>query len=112
MNESLDDRTKRSKLIKKWGFVEDFLRRAASEQSRSAWWINFASASGPPTSLNPVDFAKGKWGEKGVNWRLNEYLKSNPAGHYGLVVTDFPEYPNDGEVIRHLILTNFPLISR
>lgn len=101
-----NDQNKRDKLAKKWGFVKQHLEGAANETNRNVWWINFASASGPPTILNPVDFARGNWGQTGVNSEMNAFLATRPVGHFGTVTMDFPEFPNDGELIKRLIRTN------
>ena len=102
----------REKIEKKWSFVEKHLNGAMAEHDDKAWWINFSSASGPPPFLNPLEFAKGvasvSPGDEGINKRLCSYLEQHPTGYLGTVMMDFPEYPNDGELIKRLIVTNFP----
>jgi hypothetical protein len=94
------------KLDKKWGFIKDQLDGALAETAANAWRINYASASGPPGLLNPVDFAKGADGAQGMNTRLSAYLSQHPKGYYGAVLMDYPEYPAAGALIRQLIETN------
>lgn len=90
----------------KWGYVRDQLDGARTETAADAWRINYASASGPPGLLNPVDFAKGQDGAEGMNTRLSAYLAQHPKGCYGAVLMDYPEYPAAGALIRQLIETN------
>ena len=103
----LSDAAKREKVDKKWGFVAQSLSDAYAETNAAVWWINYTSASGPPTILNPVDFAQGIDGRDGINTRLAHYLAAAPKGYYGTVLMDYPEFPDDGKVIRQLIDSNF-----
>jgi len=100
---------KAGKLQRKWNdFVKSYLEASKSYplRARNQWWINFSSASGDPTIINPIDFAKGNWGDVGVNKNMYDYLAANTHGNFGTVVMDFPEYPSDGELIKRLIRAN------
>lgn len=102
-----DDPTRLSKIDRKWSFFEQELQAAnAAGRDPGRWTINYSSASGPPTIMNPDQFAKGVGGANGVNDRLLAYLQAHPKAYYGTVPMDFPEYPNNGEIIRRLIDSN------
>jgi len=100
---------KDSKLEKKWSIVKNILDNANLLNDPSSWLLNYMSASGPPTYINPVNFAHGYPTHKGLNQLLCEYLQSHPNGNFFTTIMDFPEYPNDGQAIRMLIKTNFHL---
>jgi 1-phosphatidylinositol phosphodiesterase len=103
------DQPKREKLDKKWTFVQTYLEQAPHEIGLLCVFFNFLSASGPPTMINPVDFAKGNWGAAGMNARTLDFLTrpEHKYGHYGFVIMDFPEYPNEGALVSTLINTNY-----
>ena len=107
--DGINDPKRREKVDKKWSFVDMFLNSAlaaGNSKQIDAWWINFTSASGPPTIMNPIDFAKGVGGQSGINQRTYNYLISNPKGYYGTVLMDFPEFPEAGDLIMRLINSN------
>jgi hypothetical protein len=102
--------TKITKIDQKWSFVEPYLHNAAAETHDKVVWINFASASGPPTIMNPMNFAMNTYMSNatgGINQRIYDYLGKHKVGHYGLVILDYPEWPPyDETVVKRLIRTN------
>jgi hypothetical protein len=95
-----------AKLDKKWKFIEEYLNYARTEQNPINWWINFASASGPPLIINPIDFAAGITGYTGMTERILHFIEQYPQGNFGAVMMDFPEHVADGLLIKRLIRTN------
>jgi 1-phosphatidylinositol phosphodiesterase len=90
------------------------------------WFINFCSAVGEPVEHGEVAEAKwiavgahsnlhffGKWIE-GVNVRMRDYLRGLDEGagrggtrRLGVVNLDYPELPEDSDLVARLIETNF-----
>ncbi|KAF3768036.1 hypothetical protein M406DRAFT_321828, partial [Cryphonectria parasitica EP155] len=85
------------------------------------WYINFCSAVGDPVEHGEVAEAKwiavgahsdmhffGKWVE-GMNVRTRDYLRSlgNGKKRLGVVNLDYPELPEDSDLVARLIETNF-----
>lgn len=85
------------------------------------WFINFCSAVGDPVEHGEVAEAKwiavgahsdfhffGGWVE-GMNVRTRDYLRSLGGGkkRLGVVNLDYPELPEDSDLVARLIETNF-----
>lgn len=100
--------------------------RAAREEPEKTWFINFCSAVGEPVEHGEVAEAKwiavgahrnlhffGRWIE-GVNVRTRDYLRGLDEGagrggtrRLGVVNLDYPELPEDSDLVARLIETNF-----
>lgn len=113
-------------------FVQEMMKRATGVLSDSAetdkdtnpektWFINFCSAVGDPVEHGEVAEAKwiavgahsdfhffGNWVE-GMNVRTRDYLRGLGAGkkRLGVVNLDYPELPEDSDLVARLIETNF-----
>lgn len=115
----------------KQDFVRKMMARASgSEESESddedtdpekTWFINFCSAVGDPVEHGEVAEAKwiavgahsdfhffGKWVE-GMNVRTRDYLRTLEGGkkRLGVVNLDYPELPEDSDLVARLIESNF-----
>lgn len=114
----------------KQDFVQEMMKRAAGLQSdpeetssnpEKTWFINFCSAVGDPVEHGEVAEAKwiavgahsdfhffGNWVE-GMNVRTRDYLRGLGAGkkRLGVVNLDYPELPEDSDLVARLIETNF-----
>lgn len=114
----------------KQGFVRKMMEGAANVQPDSededgdpekTWFINFCSAVGDPVEHGEVAEAKwiavgahsdlhffGKWIE-GMNVRTRDYLRNLGSGktRMGVVNLDYPELPEDSDLVARLIETNF-----
>ena len=81
----------------KWNKIES-LFRGATDGSKNVWYWNYTSgsSSGFPILCFPGNVAKkGLFGQKGMNKRLEEYLKKGGADRYGTIIMDFPEWENN-----------------
>lgn len=113
----------------KQGFVRALMEKAfnsepdAEEDADVAetWYINFCSAVGVPTQHGEVAEAKwiavgahsdfhffGNWIE-GMNVQTRDYLRALGPGkrRLGVVNLDYPELPEDSDLVARLIETNF-----
>lgn len=94
---------------------------AEDEDPDKTWFINFCSAVGDPVEHGEVAEAKwiavgahrdfhffGGWVE-GMNVRTRDYLRGLGAGkrRLGVVNLDYPELPEDSDLVARLIETNF-----
>lgn len=125
------DRCELKELVSsKQGFVRDMLERAfglrsdAEEEDtdpETTWYLNFCSAVGDPAEHGEVAEAKwiavgahsdfhffGNWVE-GMNVQTRDYLRGLGAGkrRLGVVNLDYPELPEDSDLVARLIETNF-----
>lgn len=95
-------------------------------QPEKTWYINFCSAVGEPVEHGEVAEAKwiavgahsnlhffGRWIE-GVNVRTRDYLRGLDEGagrggtrRLGVINLDYPELPEDSDLVARLIETNF-----
>ncbi|KUI69102.1 1-phosphatidylinositol phosphodiesterase [Cytospora mali] len=98
----------------------------SSSELEETWFINFCSAVGDPVEHGEVAEAKwiavgahsdmhffGKWIE-GMNVRTRDYLRTMDDGagrggtkRLGVVNLDYPELPDDSDLVARLIETNF-----
>ncbi|KAI3398797.1 hypothetical protein diail_8488 [Diaporthe ilicicola] len=96
------------------------------EEPEKTWYINFCSAVGEPVEHGEVAEAKwiavgghsnlhffGKWVE-GMNVRTRDYLRELDEGagrggtrRLGVINLDYPELPEDSDLVARLIETNF-----
>lgn len=94
---------------------------AEDEDPEKTWFINFCSAVGDPVEHGEVAEAKwiavgahsdfhffGGWIE-GMNVRTRDYLRRLGSGkrRLGVVNLDYPELPEDSDLVARLIETNF-----
>lgn len=106
--------------------ASDGSNRPASSDPDKTWFINFCSAVGQPVEHGEVAEAKwiavgahsnlhffGRWIE-GVNVRTRDYLRDLDEGagrggtrRLGVVNLDYPELPEDSDLVARLIETNF-----
>lgn len=119
-------------IASKQDYVQKMMQRAAGleldEDANShdsdpaeTWYINFCSAVGDPVEHGEVAQAKwiavgahsdyhffGGWVE-GMNVRTRDYLRGLGAGRkrLGVVNLDYPELPEDSDLVARLIETNF-----
>lgn len=97
-----------------------------SSEPEKTWYINFCSAVGEPVEHGEVAEAKwiavgahsnlhffGRWIE-GVNVRTRDYLRELDEGagrggtrRLGVINLDYPELPEDSDLVARLIETNF-----
>lgn len=94
-------------------------------EPEKTWYINFCSAVGEPVEHGEVAEAKwiavgghtmrffGKWVE-GINVRTRDYLRELDEGagrggtrRLGVINLDYPELPEDSDLVARLIETNF-----
>lgn len=96
--------------------------RVPVEVTDETWFINFCSAVGDPVEHGEVAEAKwiavgahsdfhwfGSWIE-GMNVRTRDYLRGLGSGkkrRLGVVNLDYPELPEDSDLVARLIETNF-----
>lgn len=98
----------------------------SASEPEETWFINFCSAVGDPVEHGEVAEAKwiavgahsdmhffGKWIE-GMNVRIRDYLRKLDDGagrggtkRLGVVNLDYPELPEDSDLVARLIETNF-----
>jgi len=89
------------------------------EVGRDDWFINFCSAVGDPVEHGELAEAKwiavgahsdfiGKW-VTGMNRLTRDYLQASGTGRkrLGIVNLDYPELPEDNDLVARLIETNF-----
>ncbi|POS79215.1 phosphatidylinositol phospholipase C [Diaporthe helianthi] len=108
------------------GDAEGNALHSSSSEPEKTWFINFCSAVGEPVEHGEVAEAKwiavgahsnlhffGRWIE-GVNVRTRDYLRDLDEGagrggtrRLGLVNLDYPELPEDSDLVARLIETNF-----
>ena len=121
------ERVALEKLIaSKSSFVQDLMALATGavsvdghETLAAHWFINFCSAVGDPVEHGEIAEAKwiavgahsdfiGKWVE-GINVRTRQHLQQGGAGRrrLGIVNLDYPELPEDNDLVARLIETNF-----
>lgn len=123
------DRCELKELVSsKQDFVQKMMERAAGtgsdaneedEDPERTWFINFCSAVGDPVEHGEVAEAKwiavgahsdfhffGNWVE-GMNVRTRDYLrKGTGKRRLGVVNLDYPELPEDSDLVARLIETN------
>ncbi|KAL1846169.1 hypothetical protein Daus18300_014332 [Diaporthe australafricana] len=100
--------------------------RVLEEEPEKTWYINFCSAVGEPVEHGEVAEAKwiavgghsnlhffGRWVE-GINVRTRDYLRGLDEGagrggtrRLGVINLDYPELPEDSDLVARLIETNF-----
>ncbi|KAK1755812.1 phosphatidylinositol-specific phospholipase [Echria macrotheca] len=116
-------------IASKSSFVRELMLRAVSSSDSSEWYINFCSAVGDPVEHGEVAEAKwiavgahsdwiGKW-VSGMNSVTREFLVEALPGlvsqdddgqqkaRLGIVNLDYPELPEDNDVVARLIEMNF-----
>lgn len=75
-------------------------------------FMNFTSGTG---GVWPRTLATGiESGDNfpGTNVKVLNYLANKPLGRYGIVPMDFPEFPNNGELIRKLVCLNWLVLEQ
>lgn len=87
---------------KKWGHVASLLQESAPGPN-GAWFINYTSGSGGAV---PIDVARGTPDIEGVNSQLADFMFSTTQAFVGTVVMDFPELPNNCQMVDTLIAMN------
>ncbi|KAH8889818.1 phosphatidylinositol-specific phospholipase [Thozetella sp. PMI_491] len=101
------------------GMMEQATGAGLGEARADHWYINFCSAVGDPVEHGEIAEAKwiavgahsdwvGKWVD-GINVRTRRYLQSGEMGRkrLGIVNLDYPELPEDSDLVARLIETNF-----
>lgn len=101
----------------KFGYVSNMLEKAAAAP-KEHWFINFMSAVGDPRQNGELAealwIAAGTWsvsGEfvDGVNAKVRGEFRwtAGKKVRYGVVVMDFPELPEESDLLSWLVSTNF-----
>ncbi len=102
----------------KQAFVRRMMEQAEGEHEGD-WFLNFCSAVGDPAEHGEIAESKwiavgahsnliGKW-VTGMNQLTRDYLRGDGAGRkrLGIVNLDYPELPEENDLVARLIETNF-----
>lgn len=102
--------------IIKFDEVKRMLTRAGEDNRKQVWYLNFTSATAvgwaSPSWIargQPFETPVGVSYTNGVNHLLLEHLEKNPKGHFGTIVLDFMDTPE--ELVSMIVNTNVQYLN-